>query len=470
MSKPYSKIKDLLTKSKQPLIIERNAYESIMAIANDPRIFIEAGKTWTPPAYLNEDPNIVRVDQSENPYIRKVENIGILTLQGPLANDPSCMDEMAGWTSTAAFRNALKIAYFDPAIQKIMIFLNSPGGEVDGTDETAKLIQEISKSKPTNVHIKGMGASGGYWVGAAGQYLTASETAEIGSVGVVFDIYDDSEKRTKEGVKIKSIVSDVSPNKRLDYNTEEGEAEIRTRANDIAKIFIDRISSMRNVSHSHVLEHFGKGSVMIASKALAAGMIDAICTEDEAVIYLKEGKMPDEDKDKKNEDKQKKEEELALDDLEKEEEDELALDDLEEEKDEDKVEEEKEKEEDLEYLNKTAKSSKSATEAVRLAYLRGKKAGINAHHRKVSSMFAKAKAGHGAVLKKHILDKNSTMEAYLSDLLESKSSKASDILSGLNEDSKASNSIGQDGTQEDQALSLDQLGAKFAAEIVGKRR
>jgi len=425
--KSNSKVKSLLTKAKEPLLLESNAYDSIQSIAGDPMIFLKAaGESWEYPAHMSEDPKIVTVARSTNPYIKLHDDIAIIDLMGPLANEPSCMESMAGWSSTEAVRNALKIAYNDPSIQGILLNVNSPGGEVDGTDATASLIQEIAKSKPVYSYASGMMASAAYWVGSASTKVFAAPTSEIGSVGVVFSLVDDSERMAKEGLKRKEIVSDISPDKRIDMNSEEGESYIRTRANDIASIFVDKISSMRKVPQSHVLEHFGKGRVMIASKALDAKMIDHISTLDEAVLDLK------------NYSHNNKGANMDLRTI--------TAQEL--------------KDGNPKLFEEIQSSAHSKS------YDEGYQAGIEAESKRVNAILGKAKAGYGDVTKKHLMDPNSNMESFLSELVDAKESTNKDFLSNLNEDASKVNKLGADSGKEDKVLTIDEQVAQFAVESI----
>lgn len=421
-----SHIIQFLKKAKDPLLLESNAFDSLTSIAGDPAIFIKAGENWQYPAYMSEDPKIISAFSTTNPYIQLSDNIAIVSLSGPLANDPSCMQEMAGWSSTAAVRNALKIAYYDPNVKSILLNINSPGGEVDGTDATASLIQEISKKKKVHGYVSGMMASAAAWIGSATQKISSSPTAEIGSIGVVFTLVDDSAKMEKDGYKRKEIVSDVSPDKRIDANSEEGEAYIRTRANDIAQIFVDRISSMRNVPQSHVLEHFGKGRVMIASKALEAKMIDAISTLDEAILELKNleerntGGTMDISKLTAQE---LKDQNPAL----------------------------------YEQIQSEAKSISAEAEFQK---------GVQAESKRVNAILSKAQAGYGDVTKKHLQDPNSTFEAYLSELVDAKASTSKDFLSNLKNDASGVNDLGAETSKESKSITFEESLAALAKETI----
>jgi len=421
-----SHTKDLLNKAKQPLLLESTAFDSIQSIAGDPIIFLKSGENWQYPSYMAEDPKIVTVARTRNPYIKLYDDIAIIDLMGPLANEPSCMESMAGWSSTEAVRNALKIAYNDPSIQGILLNVNSPGGEVDGTDATASLIQEIAKSKPVFTYASGMIASAAYWIGAASLKVFSSPTSEVGSIGVVFSLVDDSARMEKEGYKRKEIVSDISPDKRIDMNSEEGESYIRTRANDHAQVFVDKISSMRKVPQSHVLEHFGKGRVMIASKALDAKMIDQISTLDEAILELKNYTMNSTG---------------ANMDLRT-----ITAQEL--------------KEGNPKLYEEIQSNAKAASHDE--AY----KAGIEAESKRVNAILGKAKAGYGDITKKHLMDPKSNMESFLSDLVEAKESTDKDFLSSLKEDASKVNNLGADTGKEDKVLTIDEQVAYFAVESI----
>ena len=74
-------------------------------------------------------------------------------------------------------------------IKEIVFNIDSPGGQVPGTQSLANLIYENRGLKPIYAICDGEMLSAGYWIGAAAdKILLAAETNEVGSIGVLSQI------------------------------------------------------------------------------------------------------------------------------------------------------------------------------------------------------------------------------------------------------------------------------------------
>jgi len=170
---------------------------------------------------------------------------------------------------------ATKAADNDPAVKSLIYDIDSPGGYVSGVDEAAQAIAGAKKS--TLARVGDMAASAAYWLGSQADKMDAlSPISRVGSIGVAAEEYDEDEKLSREGVAHRVYTSTDAPDKRPDTATPEGRDKIIGELNAIHEVFVSRVASGRGVTPEKVREEFGHGGLVIASKALAAGMIDSI--------------------------------------------------------------------------------------------------------------------------------------------------------------------------------------------------
>jgi len=215
-------------------------------------------------------------------------NVGIINITGPIFRYGE-IDACSTVYGTQHFSEQLTAFENDDAIAEIVFNFNTGGGEATGIGELAQQIKACTK--PTTAYVDGMSASAGYWLASACDKIVAHETALLGSIGVVYILMDASKYMENLGVEQIEIVSAISPKKRLDVKSEEGRSEIQILADDLADIFIEKVSTYREVTQEYAKENFGQGRVMIASKALEANMIDEIGTF-EALITQLQGEQP----------------------------------------------------------------------------------------------------------------------------------------------------------------------------------
>lgn len=204
---------------------------------------------------------------------------GVLTEAGPSMWDYFCG---VGGTSYAKIRQEIGEAELDASVDDILIVFDTPGGSVDGADETWKAIE--SAGKPVTALVAGMCASAGYYIASAcDTIITRSPASWIGSIGVVVTDVDDKKYFEKWGIYIVEVTSDNAENKRLSPLTKEGKEELRRTVNAYERQFHKRIQEGRGISREKIINDFGKGSMFVAldpdpkeRDALSRGMIDEV--------------------------------------------------------------------------------------------------------------------------------------------------------------------------------------------------
>lgn len=210
-----------------------------------------------------------------------------INIQGVLTPDgPDIFDWFFGFVVTGyqQIRGAIKQIMAIDSIKTVTLAMNTPGGTVDGVDETFLSLSELAKVKTLIARNEGMIASGGYWLAIAADRIEAiSPSAETGSIGVIVAGYDFSKALEDRGIKQVVIVSKNAPEKDSRISTEEGQARILQRINAIERVFTDRVAAGRGISLETVLKDFGRGGVLIAqdpdpdkSDAISVGMIDGL--------------------------------------------------------------------------------------------------------------------------------------------------------------------------------------------------
>ena len=71
----------------------------------------------------------------------------------------------------------------DPAVKKVCLAINSPGGTVTGVEEIANQVR--SMSKPTMAYTEGEMCSAAYWIASQSDAVFATPSARVGSIGVL---------------------------------------------------------------------------------------------------------------------------------------------------------------------------------------------------------------------------------------------------------------------------------------------
>jgi len=192
-----------------------------------------------------------------------------ITVKGVLTKEPNFLAMLFGGGNTTfpEIINALAEAEANPAIAKVVLAVDSPGGTVAGLFETLAAIEAFSK--PIESVVSDLAASAAFALVASTDKITATNRAtSFGSVGIVASFAVDED--------VVTITSTDAPKKRPDVTTEEGVAAVREELDALHEIFVDAIAAGRGTTPEEVNAKFGQGATLLAGEALKRGMIDAV--------------------------------------------------------------------------------------------------------------------------------------------------------------------------------------------------
>ena len=172
----------------------------------------------------------------------------------------------------------------DPNVIGIILYIDSPGGTVDGTKAFSDAIK--SCKKPVVAFVDGIMASGALWIGTSAQKVIAqNSTTEIGSIGVMVAFADMQPVWEAEGVKFHRINADQSKDKNKNFTDAlagDYAGIKKEELNPLADQFITAVKANRpNISNSVFT-----GKVYFAEEALSLGLIDEIGSFETAVAAV----------------------------------------------------------------------------------------------------------------------------------------------------------------------------------------
>ena len=211
------------------------------------------------------------------------DGVAVIPVQGPIFRYANLFTEISGAVSVEILALDFASALENPRVKGIVLDIGSPGGGATGINELAKMIADAADRKPVIAYGGGMVASGAYWLASAAREIVADETAMLGSIGVVVT----ARKRDADDTRIQ-IVSSQSPRKRVDPGTEDGRTEIQRLVDDLAAVFVGSVAANRNVTEETVLKDFGEGGLLIAERAIEAGMADRTGSLESVIAELRE--------------------------------------------------------------------------------------------------------------------------------------------------------------------------------------
>lgn len=221
----------------------------------------------------------------DNTFTAEVrDGVAIIPISGPLFRYQNIFTVYFGATSYEIVARDFTSALEKPDVKAIIFDVDSPGGEVNGCGELAKLIYEARGTKPVVAYASGYCASGAYWIASACDEVVVSETSALGSIGVTA-LYRNKDEETKKA--ITEIVSSQSPYKRLDPEKENDKSRLQTRIDDLADVFIESVARYRGVDPPLVKKDFGRGDIFIGKHAVSQGLADSIGSLEKLIQYYR---------------------------------------------------------------------------------------------------------------------------------------------------------------------------------------
>ena len=169
----------------------------------------------------------------------------------------------------------------------LLVDIDSPGGSAAGSEVLYRGLRRVADSKPVYAYVRGMGASGGYYVACAATRVFALPTALVGSIGVIYLRPVLEQLLEKMGVEFSIFkggrLKDMSGFWRSP--TPEESEKFQGLIDEIYDNFVSVVARSRSLDDSSVRE-LATGEVMTAVRAVDVGLIDQIGDFEDAVAAV----------------------------------------------------------------------------------------------------------------------------------------------------------------------------------------
>lgn len=258
-----------------PLLIARPKLDIILSVLG-PRIGLPEVSAALPPVPVRA------------PVQAAQQGIAIIPVHGTLVRRTIGLEAASGLMSYADIAARIDAAIADPQVQGILLEMDSPGGEAGGVFELAERIRSASSVKPVWAHANDAAYSAAYAIASAATRLTLSQTAGVGSIGVIALHVDQSVRDAKDGLHYTAIFAghhknDFSPHEPL---SPQAATSLQTEVNRLYELFVTQVASMRGMDIKAV--RATEAGLYFGDEAIAAGLADAIGSFDQVLAEFSE--------------------------------------------------------------------------------------------------------------------------------------------------------------------------------------
>ncbi|MEW5721797.1 MAG: signal peptide peptidase SppA [Thermodesulfobacteriota bacterium] len=185
----------------------------------------------------------------------------------------------------------LDAAEKDPDVKALLVKINSPGGTVAASDLLHHRISRFKERKKAKVAacLMGIATSGGYFVAAAADRITALPSTVTGSIGVVTVRFDLSGLMDRYGVRSEVIKSGRLKDMWSPFRPagEEERRVMQAMIDEMFRRFLEVVRMARPDMTPAQLEKVSTAEILTASQALALGLVDRIAYPEEAFEEVK---------------------------------------------------------------------------------------------------------------------------------------------------------------------------------------
>jgi signal peptide peptidase SppA len=220
-------------------------------------------------------------DDTEILYTVK-QGIAIIPVRGVLISEATWYSEffgMAGYDQIGAmFNDAMK----NDEVRAVALHVDSPGGACSGLFDLVDMIRAARENKPIWAIIDDCATSAAYALASAADYVTCPRAGTVGSIGVIAVYPDISAALEKNGVTFNTLTfgeakADGAPFAPMSKKSRE---RLQAVIDGLGEIFVQSVAEARALPPQKVRDL--QAGVMLGADGLAAGLVDAILSPDEA--------------------------------------------------------------------------------------------------------------------------------------------------------------------------------------------
>ena len=199
--------------------------------------------------------------------IRRSSSVAVLEVHGVIGNHIKIPE----------YSRLLHSIATDRRLKALLLDIDSPGGSATGSEVLYREIQRVSEMKPVYAYVRGMAASGGYYLACAATKVYALPTALVGSIGVIYLRPVLEQLLAKVGVEFSVYKSgefkDMTGFWRAPSDRES--EKFQELIKEIFGNFVTVVANGRSLEESKVRE-VATGEVLTAQRGIDVGLVDEI--------------------------------------------------------------------------------------------------------------------------------------------------------------------------------------------------
>ncbi|MFB6220452.1 MAG: signal peptide peptidase SppA [Halolamina sp.] len=216
-------------------------------------------------------------------------NVAEVTVKGPITRDgggPTPVPTGPIGATADEVVDQIEAADEDPAVDGLIVRLNTPGGEVVPSDDIRNAVEEFEG--PTMAYATDVCASGGYWIASGCDEIWARDLSIVGSIGVLGSRPNVADLADRLGISYEQFTAGEykdagTPLKEI----EEDEREyLQGVIDDLYGKFVGRVAEGRDLTPAEIRDT--EARIYLGDDAAELGLIDDLGTREDVEDRLAE--------------------------------------------------------------------------------------------------------------------------------------------------------------------------------------
>ncbi|MFW5940137.1 MAG: signal peptide peptidase SppA [Halolamina sp.] len=213
-------------------------------------------------------------------------NVAEVTVEGPITRDGGTRSIPRGPVGATAdeIADQIDVADDDPAVDALLVKLNTPGGEVVPSEDIRNAAERFDG--PTIAYATDVCASGGYWIASGCDEIWAREPSVVGSIGVVGSRPNVADLADRLGISYEQFTAGEYKDAGVPLREiEDDEREyLQGIIDDIYDRFVDRVAAGRELTEAEIRDT--EARIYLGDEALELGLVDEIGTREDVTDRL----------------------------------------------------------------------------------------------------------------------------------------------------------------------------------------
>ncbi|EJS3783926.1 S49 family peptidase [Salmonella enterica] len=230
--------------------------------------------------------NYMSGDKPRARFYQVVNGIAVLPVSGTLVHKLGGMRPFSGMTGYDGITARLQQAMDDPEVKGVLLDIDSPGGQAAGAFDCADMIYRLGQQKPIWALMNDVACSGAMLLASACSRRLVTQTARIGSVGVVMAHASYAGQLEQEGVEITLLYSgkhktDLNPYQAL---PDDVRTDYQQKMDDTRQMFAEKVAQYTGLSVDAVMAT--EAAIYDGQAGIDVGLADEMINAADAISVM----------------------------------------------------------------------------------------------------------------------------------------------------------------------------------------